>query len=306
VSLNPTPDSAVPEFGFVIVKLSDVVPFNGIDPAPNAFEIDGAAATVVDAEAELLAGFGSDVDEVAEAVFVMVVPPATFASTFTTSVKVAVPPAAKVGLVAVMFPVPPTAGVVVVQPAGAVNETKVVLAGTASVRLALSASLGPALLAVIVYVMLAPGATGSGESVFVTDRFADGAATVVVSVSELLLESSSGVEDATVAVLLMVVPGAVPGFTFTTNVTVGNVVTATVPRVHVTVAVPVQVPCDGVAETKVVPAGTASVRVTLWASDGPLFWTWMAYERLAPGVTGSGESVFATDTFATAVTVVEA
>ena len=44
-SLNPTPDRAV-AFGLLIVKLNDVVPLNGIEPAPNALEMDGGAATV--------------------------------------------------------------------------------------------------------------------------------------------------------------------------------------------------------------------------------------------------------------------
>src|SRR5262245_21061962 len=54
--------------------------------------------------------------------------------TCTTRVKVAVP-AAAFGLVNVTVPVPPTAGVAIVHPGGAVAtaaETKVVLAGMAS------------------------------------------------------------------------------------------------------------------------------------------------------------------------------
>jgi hypothetical protein len=50
LSLNPTPDNEG-EFGLVIVKLSDVVPFNGIDAAPNALEIDGGDGSWVNADA---------------------------------------------------------------------------------------------------------------------------------------------------------------------------------------------------------------------------------------------------------------
>src|SRR6266540_2381604 len=56
------------------------------------------------------------------------------AFTRTTSVKVATEAAVKVGLVLVTGPVPPTTGVVDVQPAGAVKETKVVPGGTLSVK----------------------------------------------------------------------------------------------------------------------------------------------------------------------------
>jgi hypothetical protein len=44
-SMNPTPDRPV-AFGLLIVKLSDVVPLNGIEPVPNALEMEGGATTV--------------------------------------------------------------------------------------------------------------------------------------------------------------------------------------------------------------------------------------------------------------------
>src|SRR2546428_42262 len=84
-------------------------------------------ATVVNAEALLLLfGSGSVVVVEAEAVLAMVELLATLAPTCTTMVKLAVAPAARVGLVEEMVPVPPTGGVVELQPAGAVSETKVV------------------------------------------------------------------------------------------------------------------------------------------------------------------------------------
>ncbi len=46
LSVNATPLNATPELGFVIVKLSDVVPFNGIVSAPNTLLILGGEATV--------------------------------------------------------------------------------------------------------------------------------------------------------------------------------------------------------------------------------------------------------------------
>src|SRR5712692_6905982 len=50
---------------------------------------------------------------------------------------------------------------------------------------------------------------------------------------------------------------------------------ASVPKLHVTVAVPVQVPWLGVAETNVRPAGRKSVTVTPVELDGPLLVTAM-------------------------------
>jgi len=66
--------------------------------------------TVVKAEALLLLGLGSVVVVVAVAVLAMVEPVATLAPTWTTMVKLGAAPAATVGLLKVMVPVPPTAG----------------------------------------------------------------------------------------------------------------------------------------------------------------------------------------------------
>jgi hypothetical protein len=46
-----------------------------------------------------------------------------------------------------------------------------------------------------------------------------------------------------------------------------------VPRLQVTVVVPLQVPCDGVAEMSCRPAGSVSVTTTPVAADGPAFVT---------------------------------
>lgn len=109
-----------------------------------------AVVTVVVAVAVLLAGFGSDVADTTAAEFVTVVPFAVLGLTRTTKVKVAEAPFANEPVVAVTFPVPPTGGVVVAQPAGALSETNVVLAGPASVSDTFAALAGPALAAVIV------------------------------------------------------------------------------------------------------------------------------------------------------------
>src|SRR4051812_41453797 len=80
---------------------------------------DRAVTVVVDVAA-LFVLFASPVAELTVAVFVMMVPPATAPEVFTTSVKTAFTAAARDGFVAVIVPVAPEAGVVNVQPAGAV------------------------------------------------------------------------------------------------------------------------------------------------------------------------------------------
>ena len=53
LSVNAMPLSAVPVFGLLMVKVSDVVPFSGMLAAPKAFVIDGGVTTVKLAEAVL-------------------------------------------------------------------------------------------------------------------------------------------------------------------------------------------------------------------------------------------------------------
>ena len=85
------------------------------------------------------------------AVLVIVVPLATLSFTRTTRVKTCGPePAASNGLVQVMVPVPPTAGIVQVNPGGEERDWKVVPVGMVSVRVTLAASEGPLLVTVIV------------------------------------------------------------------------------------------------------------------------------------------------------------
>jgi hypothetical protein len=71
------------------------------------------------------------------AVLLIVLLPGALGTTWSTITKVAEDPADRVAIVAVVVPVPPTAGFVTVNagPAVWLSETKVALAGTASVTL---------------------------------------------------------------------------------------------------------------------------------------------------------------------------
>src|SRR5580658_354606 len=99
--------------------------------------------TTVVAVALLLLELGSLVAELAVAVSATRVPFAVPTFTFTTIEKLAVVLPAMLNVVHTTLPVPPLPGVVQVQPAGAVMETRVVLAGMASTKVTLSAALGP-------------------------------------------------------------------------------------------------------------------------------------------------------------------
>ena len=121
-----------------------------VTPSLLVTERSADVATVVVVVALSLAAFGSLVAAETVAVLLMTVPAATLAPTWTMSVKVWVAPAARLAIVQVTVPLPPTAGVVQLKPAGAVSETKVVPAGRVSVRLTLWAALGPALATVMV------------------------------------------------------------------------------------------------------------------------------------------------------------
>src|SRR6185295_9778109 len=90
-------------------------------------------ATAVVARALLFAETGSTVVVATFAVLLMVEPSAALGLTWTTRVNVPVAPGAKVGILKLIVPVLPTVGVLPVQPAAGMNDTKVVLAGTSSV-----------------------------------------------------------------------------------------------------------------------------------------------------------------------------
>src|SRR5213083_3765563 len=131
-----------------------------------------AARTLVVAMAVLFMRFGSKVAELTVAVLAIVLPSSAAALTWTTRVKVAVAPLASVAVVQFTVPGEPTAGVVQLQPAGVGIDWNVVCGGNGSFMVTLAAAFGPALLTVIVYVSVPPGATGSGESVLVIERSA--------------------------------------------------------------------------------------------------------------------------------------
>jgi hypothetical protein len=105
-----------------------------------------------------------------------------------------------------------------------------------------------------------------GATVSLKARSAD-AVTGVLRVAVLFPGTGSVSLAATLAVFVTV-PAAVG---VTTIVTVALAALARVPRLQLTAAV--QVPWLGVAETNVTPVGTASVKVTPVAGDGPLLVT---------------------------------
>src|SRR5262245_55525066 len=116
----------------------------------------------------LFAEFASLVEATIEAVFCNDALLSVFVLTCTTSVNAAFVPDAKVGLVQDTVPLAPTTGVVQVQPLViGVSDWKVVPGGSGSVSVVLVASIGPALLAVSVYVRLLPALTGLGAAAFV-------------------------------------------------------------------------------------------------------------------------------------------
>ena len=132
---------------------------------------------------------------------------------------------------------------------------------------------GPALLTVSVYVRLVPWFTGFGEPIFVMLTSAcDGEATSVVTVAVLLAVLGSLTLLVIFGEFVMVVPEAVPGFTFTTSGNCTIAPTASVcPEFRVQVTVPVlptavfvhAQPVGAVTDASVVLAGIASVNVTV-------------------------------------------
>jgi hypothetical protein len=210
---------------------------------------------VVVAVAELVLGVGSDAVDPTDAVLLIVVPAATPDATCTTTVMLADAPSASEPRLHATG-VAPTH-----DPCVAIAETNDVPAGSGSLTVTLDASDGPLLVTPIVYVRFVPAVTGSGESDLATARSAE-AATVVVDVAELFAAVGSAVVELTEAVLLMTVPSATEGPTCTTRVIVGDAPFAIDPSAQETVVVPAQEPCDGVAETKVVPVGRVSFTVT--------------------------------------------
>ena len=105
--------------------------------------VQAGAATVVIMVAELFDEFGSDVLEDTFAVKVMVLPGGVLELTLTTTVNIALAPAARLGFVQVIDPVMPTAGVVQLHPGGALSDWNVVLDERVSESETLVAGSGP-------------------------------------------------------------------------------------------------------------------------------------------------------------------
>ena len=63
---------------------------------------------------------------------------------------------------------------------------------------------------------------------------------------------------------------------------------------QVTGPVPLQAPCEALAETKLTPDGKLSVTFKLVAAAGPLLVTRMRYDKLRPAWAGFGDADFVT------------
>ena len=111
---------------------------------------EAGLATRVFTVAVLFARLLSLVPELTESVSLMVVPLGVATPTWTTSVKVESAFMLFDGKVQEIFPPDPTAGVVQVQVGGDAKETKVVLAGMASLKTTFRADCGPLLFTVCV------------------------------------------------------------------------------------------------------------------------------------------------------------
>src|SRR5271156_4157462 len=108
-------------------------------------------------------------------------------------------------------------------------------------------------------------------AVFVMARAAPEAVTVVMTVAELLAVLGSGLVEVTLTVFVSV--AAAVGSTTMLMVSMGASLLR-LPRLQVTVVVPAHEPLEGVAETRVTPAGSTSVTVTFVAlTSGPLLTT---------------------------------
>src|SRR5690242_2491205 len=98
-------------------------------------------------------------------------------------------------------------------PAGGVNETNDVDGGIASDSVTEAASLGPGFVTPIVYVMLPPAVTGSGLSLFVTDRSAD---TITCVLADAEVVAGRPFDVVLNVTTFVIVPAVADGLTFTT------------------------------------------------------------------------------------------
>ena len=89
----------------------------------------------------------------------------------------------------------------------------------------------------------------------------------------IVTELSFGFGSVSVALALAVLLNCAVDCGTQMMLTVAELPFARAPRLQVTVVVPLQAPCVGVAETKLTPAGNGSVTVTLVAGEGPVLVT---------------------------------
>src|SRR6266498_668345 len=128
-----------------------------------------------------------------------------------------------------------------------------------------------------------------------------GVVSLVVSAVALLLAVLGSIVAAETVALLVIVP-VVASATLTTIVMAAEAPALIVPRAKLRVVVPENVPCDVVAEAKVVPAGMGSVTTTDVAASGPLFTTVNWYVSVVPANTGAGLTVLERDRSAVSTT----
>lgn len=224
----------------------------------------------------LFALFGSDA-ALNVAMFEIVEANGADGEAWSTSVNEAFVPVSIDGVVHVIVPVPPTAGVVHDQP-GDTSDTNVVFAGVESVSVTVEESDGPAFATPIVYVMSLPAMIVAGPLLLAERSLCT--TVFVLSVEELLAVFGSYVPLAVmVAVFESTMPPAVPGGTATVNVKFAIALTASSGMSQTTVPF---VPCAGptqlkagplfcTIDTNVVPAGRGSESVTLSAGFAPPF-----------------------------------
>jgi hypothetical protein len=147
-----------------------------------------------------------------------------------------------------------------------VAETNVTVAGSVSVTVTTAAALGPAVATVRMSVRFCPANTGSGASLLMIERLAEGL-TVVVTGPEVLFPGTGSLVALDTIAVLVSVPSASG---VTTIVTVAVAPLAMGPRLHVTVPPDIeQVPWLAVTEPNVTVVGRVSDTVTPEAEFDP-------------------------------------
>src|SRR5262245_15433254 len=168
-------------------------------------------------------------------------------------------------------------------PAGSLPDTTPAVSGS-----------GPPFATANEYTSAPPTATGSGESVFATDKSAAAAACTVVCSASLSSAPFGSAGSPLTAAVLVTVP-AWPG-------AVTAIVTVAIPPFPSPPSLPrpfpeacLHEPWLAVSDITPSPAGSVSVTHTFPARSAPALATANEYTSAPPTATGSGESVFATD-----------